>query len=397
MATVRAGSALDDSLAEDLATLDRAGLRRALFKFDQRSGAEVMVDGKPVIDFSSNDYLGLASDARIAHAAAEALRADATGGAAARLISGNHPLHEQLEQELAGFKGAEACLLFGSGYLANTGAIPALAGRRDAIYADELNHASIIDACRLSRAEVHIIPHQDVQALADALANTAHKYRRKLIVADGVFSMDGDLFPLKDVVPLARSYDAAIYIDDAHATGVLGQNGEGTAAHFGVDHDIDVKMGTLGKALGTVGAFVAGSSVLRDYLINRARTFIFTTATPPALAAASIAALKIAREEGWRRERLFNNARRLADGLRAIGRELPERAPGHIVPVAIGDAESTVVIGRALRADGFLVGAIRPPTVSLGSSRLRLTVSAAHTDDQIDRIIAALEQYLPSP
>jgi 8-amino-7-oxononanoate synthase len=386
-------SPLEESLAADLATLDRAGLRRFLAPIARRRGAEVLVEGRPAVDFSSNDYLGIASDPRVDRAAIDALDDEAFGGAAARLISGNHPLHEQLEREIASLKGTEASLLFGSGYLANIGALPCLTGSRDVIYADELNHASLIDACRLSRAEVRTYPHNDLKALRGML-HSEPRARRRLIVADGVFSMDGDILPLDEILPIAREVGAALYVDDAHATGVLGENGRGTAEHFGLDGEIDVTMGTLGKALGTVGAFVAGSDTLRSYLMNRARSFVFTTATPPALAAAAIAGISIARQEPERRTRLMENSTRLAAGLRAIGCSLSHDLAGHIIPIPIGDAGRTVAIGGALRSEGFLVGAVRPPTVPLGGSRLRITLSAAHTEEQIDGLLSALERHL---
>lgn len=365
---------MDAALAADLATLDRAGLRRTL-----------RAHGPDVIDFSSNDYLGLASDPRLVAAVNDALREGVLGAGAARLISGNHPLHEALERELAAFKQAEAALLFGSGYLANIGAIPALVGRRDVIYADALNHASLIDGCRLSRAEVRTFPHLDLAGLAEMLDADRGKFRRRLIVVDGVFSMDGDLFPLCELVNIAQAYDAWTYVDDAHGAGVLGENGRGSAEHWKVEGQIDVVMGTLGKAFGVAGAYVTGSRVLIDYLINRARAFVFTTAQPPALAAAASAALRIVRNEPELRVRLRRNSARVRSALGVSGP--PE---GHIVPVVIGESDATMRVGAALRARGILVGAVRPPTVPLGTSRLRITISAAHTDADIDQLLRAL-------
>jgi len=390
-------TSLDDVLRGELAEMERAGLRRSLRRVEHRRGAEAVVDGRAAVDFSSNDYLGLASDPRIAEAAARALRDAGTGAAAARLISGNHPLHDELERELARFKRAPAALLFASGYAANTGAIPALVGRGDAVYSDALNHASLIDGCRLSRAALRVFPHGDVGALEAMLRADAGLFRRRLIVADSVFSMDGALFPLDALAEVARRHGAWTYVDDAHGTGVLGDGGRGAVERWGVEGRIDVVMGTLGKALGTAGAFVAGSATLCEWLMNRARPFVFTTASPPALAAASLAALGIAREEPWRRERLRTNARRLRAGLDALGRPAPGEADGHIVPVLTGGAEATVRAGRLLLERGFLVGAVRPPTVPPGTSRLRLTLSAAHTPEQVDGLLAALAEVLPSP
>jgi 8-amino-7-oxononanoate synthase len=386
---------LDEVLANELDKLSRAGLRRTLRAVHGRSGAHVVVAGQPVADFSSNDYLGLASEARVAAAAIAALGDDATGAAAARLISGNHPAHEMLERDIARFKQTDAALLFGSGYLANTSVIPALAGPRDAIYTDALNHASLIDGCRLSRAEVRVLPHRDAAAFGAALGADRGRFRRRLIVVDGVFSMDGDLAPLGQLTAVAREHGAWMYVDDAHGTGVLGTHGRGTAEHFGVEGSVEIMMGTLGKALGVAGAYVAGSRPLIDYLANRARGFIFTTGSPPALAAAAAAALRIARAEPERRSRLRTVARRLRDGLAALGRDCPGLPDGHIIPVAIGEAGETIRIGATLAARGFLVGAVRPPTVPIGTSRLRITASAAHTDIQIDGLLEALAATLP--
>jgi 8-amino-7-oxononanoate synthase len=361
---------------------------------ERRSGVELLVDGKRVVDFSSNDYLGLAGDPRIGCAAARMLESGSTGAGAARLISGTHPIHVELERELAAFKGTEAALLFASGYAANTGAIPALVGRRDVIYADELNHASLIDGARLSRAEIRVFPHRDIASLRSMLRTDAGKFRRSMIVVDGVFSMDGDIFPLADLVPLAREFNSWTYVDDAHATGVLGARGRGSAEYCGVDGQIDVVMGTLGKALGTVGAFVCGSEVLVEYLLNRARAFVFTTASPPAFAAAAIEALRIAQAEPWRRERLLAIARRLRNALGHSGPMADGGPHHHIVPILLGGAERTSMVGRALYDAGYLVGAVRPPTVPMGQSRLRITVSALHESHHVDGLVAAIRAVL---
>jgi 8-amino-7-oxononanoate synthase len=384
---------LEEALEAEVRSLERAGLRRRLWEVERRRGAEVRREGRPLVDFSSNDYLGLASDPRVADAVADALRDAGVGAAAARLISGNHPLHEALERELARFKRAEAALLFGSGYLANCGALPALAGRGDVLYSDALNHASLIDGCRLSRAETRVFPHADLDALEGMLREDRGRFRRRWIVADAVFSMDGDLFPLGRAVEIARRHGAWIYLDDAHGTGVLGADGRGAAEHWGVEGEVEVTLGTLGKALGGSGAFIAGSRTLREWLLNRARSFVFTTGTPPALAAGTLAALRIVEGEPGRRARLREHARRLRRGLRALGREV-EDGPGHIVPVRIGDARRCVQVGQALAERGFLVGAVRPPTVPEGTSRLRITLSSAHTPEQIDGLLGALGETL---
>jgi 8-amino-7-oxononanoate synthase len=388
-------SSLDVKLREHLDALDSEGLRRSLRRVDRRSGAIIHIGESSYVDFASNDYLGLASDPRIAEAATAALQIDSTGSTAARSICGNHAVHEELERSIALYKGTEAALLFTSGYAANLGAIPALIKKGDAVYTDRLNHASLIDGCRLSRAEVRIFPHRDLATLKRMLAKDTG-FRRKMIVVDSVFSMDGDLFPLDDLVEVAQENGAWTYVDDAHATGVLGEKGTGSVEHFGVEGKIDVVMGTLGKALGIAGAFIAGSNTLIQFLINRARSFVFTTASPPAMAAATIEAIRIAREDAWRREKLRENGERLR---RALGNLLPDASFGssaypHILPVIVGSSKQVVQVGAELQSRGFIVGVVRPPSVATGTSRLRITSSALHTDDQIDTLAHHLTQIL---
>ena len=381
---------LDRVLADELRALDEAGLRRALRPHASRRGAILHEGGRALVDFASNDYLGLASDPRLARAACAALEQAGTGAGAARLITGHHVLHEQLEAALARFLGVERVLLFSSGYLANTGTIPALVGQGDAIYSDRANHASLIDGCRLSRAEIHIIPHADIAALEQALEQTGGRYRRRLIVVEGIYSMDGDLYPLGALPDLARRHDAWTYVDDAHGIGVLGATGRGAVELSAVRGAIDVWMGTLGKALGTAGAFVAGSATLIEYVMNRARSFVFTTGSPPALAAAALEALEILVREPERRCRVADNARRLRAGIAKLGRSTAGPDTGHIVPFLIGSNDDTMRAGAALRSAGFWAGAVRPPTVPAGTSRLRLTVSSSHTEQQIDALLEAL-------
>ncbi len=382
--------AMDDVLSDELEALQAAGLRRTLRAVHQRRAGTVSLRGERIADFASNDYLGLAADPRVARAASAVLQAEGTGAASARLISGHYPIHETLERAIAAFKRTERALLFPSGYMANIGAIPALVGRGDAIYSDALNHASLIDGCRLARADCHVFPHRDVGALRTLLEAHRGRYRRVLIVVEGVFSMDGDLFPLDELVPLAREFGAWTYVDDAHGTGVLGATGTGTIEHFGLTGQIDVTVGTLGKALGTSGAYVAGSLQLVEYLTSSARSFIFTTGTPPALAAAALEALRIAEVEPWRRQAVLARATQLRERLRAGGREVPGAADGHIVPVIIGDAMSTMALVTDMRRRGFLVAGVRPPTVPHGTSRLRISLSAAHAPELVDMLAAAL-------
>lgn len=383
-------AALDDSLR----ALDAAGLRRALRQVQQRRAGTVLLGHERVADFASNDYLGLAADPRVARAAQAVLQAEGTGAAAARLISGNHPIHEALEHTLARLKGCDFTLLFPSGYMVNIGAIPALAQHGDVIYSDSLNHASLIDGCRLSKADVHVFPHNDLDALGRMLASERSRFRRALIVVEGVFSMDGDLCPLDHLVPLARRYGAWTYVDDAHGTGVLGATGAGTLEHFGVAGQVDVVVGTLGKALGTVGAYVGGSRELVEYLVSTARSFIFTTGSPPAMAAATLEALRIAEVESWRRDAVRERSRRLRTRLIAAGLQIDGPEDSHIVPVVIGDAVKTMAAAGELRRRGFLVGGVRPPTVPIGTSRLRVSLSSVHAVELVDALAANMIEVL---
>ncbi|MEP6833339.1 MAG: 8-amino-7-oxononanoate synthase [Gemmatimonas sp.] len=381
---------MNSTLDDELLALQNAGLKRALRPVTQRRSGTVQIDNDRVADFASNDYLGLAADPRVARAATAVLQAEGTGAGAARLISGHHPIHEALENEIAAFKHCERALLFPAGYMANVGTIPALARGGDVIYSDAHNHASIVDGCRLSHATKRIFPHGDVDALRHMLQADRGQFRRSLIIVEGVFSMDGDTFPLDDLVPLARVFNAWTYVDDAHGTGVLGRTGRGTSEHFGVSGEIDILMGTLGKSLGTVGAYVAGSRSLIEYLISNARAFIFTTGTPPAMAAATLEALHITRSEPWRREAVRDRAQQLRDRLREGGRPIVGMSNGHIIPVTVGDPVLTMAIVRDLRRRGFLVGGVRPPTVPAGTSRLRISVSALHPPELVDTFAASL-------
>lgn len=384
------------SLRSELDALAQHAMLRQLRTVEHRKGASIELEGRAVLDFSSNDYLGLATDPRLAARARAAFATPHVGATASRSLGGNHAPHDQLEAALAALKGTEAALLFSTGFAANTGILPALAGRDDVIYSDALNHASIVDGCRLARATTRIVAHCDLSALEQQLSADEGKYRRSLIVVEGVFSMDGDLYPLAELVPLAERFDAAILLDDAHATGVLGPNGRGSAEHWGVEGAIDVTVGTLGKAFGTSGAFVAGSETLRTHLLNRARSFIFSTGTPPSLCSVTLEALAIAASEPDRRTRLFEAARHLRNGMARLGLMPATDGPGHIVPIVLGDPARTMAIGRALFERGYLVGAIRPPSVPTGGSRLRITVSAAHTEGDIDGLLAALAETLRS-
>lgn len=397
MPSMTRSPALDDHLARSLAALDRAGLRRVLTRMEARHGVSLLVQGRPVIDFSSNDYLGLASDPAVVDSLRRGLLEGEVGAGAARLISGNRLEHDALERELADFKGAASALLFGSGYLANLGTLPAVADQGDGIYADELNHASLIDGCRLSRATTLVYRHADPGALRAHLAESAHRFRRRWIVTDGVFSMDGDIAPLRDLLTLAREYEAWVYVDDAHGTGVLGEGGRGTVEHCGLCEDPpEVVMGTLGKALGVSGAFVTGTDTLVEYLRHRARTFVYTTGTPAPLARATRTALAQARTRPDLRETLRESVSRLRRALAERGIAVGGDPATPILPVHIGGSEATAALGSALLSRGFLVGAIRSPTVPVNQARLRITVSAAHTGPQLDALAEVLGELLPA-
>jgi 8-amino-7-oxononanoate synthase len=380
---------LDDALAEDLRVWSASGLERTLSPQWQRRGAEVETRTGRAVDFASNDYLGLATDSRLVAAVQHTLATESLGATASRLIAGDHPEHQALERDLASFFGAPAALVFNNGYAANIGAIPAIVGAGDIILADAFNHASLIDGCRLARATVHVYEHGDMTQLRALLATHRGGARHALIVTDGLFSMDGDLANVPDIVALAREFDAWTYVDDAHAVGTIGERGRGSADYFRMNRDVDITVGTLGKAFGTAGAFVYGSEVLCRHLLNHARSFVFSTAMLPAQAAASRVALSIALAEPERRARLRANVHRTRTRVAAAGATLTGIPESQIVPVLVGDATEAMRLGAALRGQGILVGAVRPPTVAHGGARLRISVSAAHTHAQIDQLALA--------
>ncbi|MEW5791571.1 MAG: 8-amino-7-oxononanoate synthase [Pseudomonadota bacterium] len=382
---------LDAALAPELARLEALRLRRRLQPMDAVDGASLRVAEAALLSFSSNDYLGLARDSRLQAALCEGTVRDGVGSGAAHLLGGHRGVHQALEEALAAFVGREAALLFGNGYLANLGMIGALAGRGDTIFADRLNHASLVDAALLSRARLLRYRHADLQHLEDLL-KTAPARGRRLIVTDGVFSMDGDVAPLAELAELARRHRAWLVVDDAHGLGVLGPEGRGSVAAAGLDDAaVPVLMGTLGKAFGVYGAFVAGSRILVDTLLQRARTYIYTTALPPALAHATLTALDCVRGESWRRERLREHVHALRAGLAGLPWTLlPSDTP--IQPLLVGGADAAVALSEALRARGIYVPAVRPPTVPQGTARLRITLSAAHTAADVERLVRALRE-----
>lgn len=372
-----------------LEELRRAGLLRELRTVDSAPGARVHLEGREVLLLCSNDYLGLAGHPSVRAAAAEAAHRWGAGAGASRLVSGNLALHDRLEAELAAFKGTEACVLFGSGYLANTGVIAALAGRDEVVLSDARNHASIVDGCRLARAETVVYDHADLDALAAALRRAGG--RRSLIVTDAVFSMDGDLAPLEGIVELARRHGARIVVDEAHATGVVGPGGRGLVAELGLEREVDVVVGTLGKALGSYGAFAACTRQMAAYLLNRARTAIFSTALPPPSAGAALEALRLVREGPALVQRLHANARTLRNALAAQGLRIGSGHPTMpIVPLVVGDPHAAMALCEAALAGGVFAQAIRPPTVAPGTSRLRLVATAAHEPADLRTAAATL-------
>ena len=369
-------------LSERLTGLRRAGLERRMRTVEGAQGPRVKLDGAEVLLLCSNNYLGLADHPRVREAAAEAAQRFGAGSGASRLISGTMTLHGKLERRLAEFKGTEAALLFGSGYLANTGAIAALAGHGGVVFSDELNHASIIDGCRLSRAEVFVYRHRDLEHLEYGLNQAGA--RAELIVTDGVFSMDGDVAPLVELAELARRRGCRLMVDEAHATGALGPGGRGSVAAAGLSGEVDVVVGTLGKALGGYGAYVCGSAELVDLLVNVARPFIFSTAPPPPSVGAALAALSLLTDRPGLVEQLRRNAATLREALGTAG--LPVGASRtQIVPVVVGDARRAVALCERALDGGVFAQAIRPPTVPEGTSRLRLTVIANHRADELQR------------
>jgi 8-amino-7-oxononanoate synthase len=376
-----------------LADLDAKGLRRSLEPIGPAQGPVVDVEGRRLVNLCSNDYLGLAFDERLREAAAAAALAEGAGSGAARLVAGDLPIHGRLERALADFHGAERALLFNSGYHANAGIPPALVGRGDAIFSDVLNHASIVDGAILSRAELVRYRHADVGELADLLART--KARRRLVVTDAVFSMDGDAAPLAEIAALCDRHGAMLYVDEAHAVGVLGPTGAGLAEAVGVKDRVDVEMGTLGKALGSFGAYAAGEARLCELLVSRARTFVFTTALPPAACGATLAALAVVRGDPARRARLHARCDRMRAGLTRLGFDV-SRVVSPIFPVILGSEGRALAAARALRERGYFVRAIRPPTVPVGTSRLRVALSAALTEPQLDGFLDALAEVLPT-
>ncbi|HIJ86468.1 MAG TPA: 8-amino-7-oxononanoate synthase [Desulfuromonadales bacterium] len=370
------------TVQDELEEIKNRGLLRRTRVINGRQSAHVTCNGHDVMMLCSNNYLGLADHPALAAASIAAIEQYGTSSGASRLVSGTMALHERLEQAVAAFKGSEAALVFNSGHAANTGIIPALVGKGDVVFSDRLNHASIIDGILLSGARSVRYPHNDHAALAVLMEKhlNEHATGRCLIVTDGVFSMDGDIAPLTELVALKHAHGALLMVDDAHGCGVLGEQGRGSAELSGVGKDIDIQMGTFGKALGSFGAYAAVSAELRDLLINRARSFIFSTSLPPAVLAASLAAVELVQtQEGDRlRRQLAGNARFFRNSLADAGFSIPAGTT-QIVPIVIGSADTTMQFSEALLVEGYFAQGIRPPTVPVGTSRLRFTLMATHS------------------
>jgi len=367
-------------IEERLDDLRDEGLYRRMRLISGPQGPRVLLDGKPVVLLCSNNYLGFADHPRVREAAADAAMRYGVGAGASRLVSGNMTVHRRLEERLAEFKGFPRCVLFGSGYLANAGIVGALAGDGDVVFSDELNHASVIDGCRLARSKTFVYRHRDTEHLEWGLAQAAG--RGSLIVTDGVFSMEGDIAPLEEIVELAGRYDARVMVDEAHATGAIGPGGRGSVAAAGLEDEVDVVVGTLGKALGAYGAYACCDATMAKYLVNTARTLIFSTALPPPVASAAIAALDLLMTQPRLVERLQSNAElmRAELGARGLASTASET---QIVPLVIGDAADAVAASERALESGVFAQAIRPPTVPEGTARLRLAVMSSHTKSEL--------------
>ncbi|MFH0966591.1 MAG: 8-amino-7-oxononanoate synthase [Methanobacteriota archaeon] len=368
--------------------IHESGRYRQLRLVEQTSGPEMIMNGKKFLNFASNNYLGLANHPVICQRAAESIATWGVGSGASRLITGNTTLHEELEKKIADFKKQESSVLFNCGYMANVGGISALAGKDDIIYSDTLNHASVIDGARLSKANISVYDHGDTRDLEAKIRASGKE--GGLIVSDGVFSMDGDIAPLPELTEIASQYECALMIDDAHGTGVLGKTGRGVCEHFNLYEGVDLHMGTLSKALGSEGGFIAGSDILADLLRNVARPFIFSTALAPSSVAAASAAIDVLREETWRVRTLSENSRYLREGMRSIGLTVPDGITP-IIPVIVGQNKDTISFSSILEQEGIFSPAIRPPTVPEGLGRIRVTTMATHTREHLDQALSSFE------
>ena len=378
-------------LSDQLNQWRQEGTYQRLRVLESESAAESRFDGKNVINLASNNYLGLTTHPKLREAALEATRKYGVGSGAVRTISGTMSLHMQLEERIAAFKNVEACVVFQSGFAANAGTVSAILGQEDHIISDELNHASIIDGCRLSRAKIHVFPHKDFAAADRILADLDSVPGRKLLITDGVFSMDGDIGPLPGLVAAAEKHGAIMMVDDAHASGVLGRNGRGTIDHFGVHGRVHVQVGTLSKAIGVLGGYVCGSRDLIEFLYHRARPFLFSTSHPPSVAASCIAAFDVLENEPERIQALWDNTKYFKVGLTSAGFDTG-MSETPITPVIVGEARTAHELSRLLFEEGVLATGIGFPTVPKGKARVRTIVTATHTRQELDRALDAFQR-----
>ena len=379
-------------ISDELIKIKDSGLYRNLRAVENAQDTHIEIEGKTYLSFCSNNYLGLANHPSVIEAVKGAVDVYGWGAGASRLVSGNMTLHETLEKEISKFKIKDASIVFPTGYMANLGVITSLVSNGDLVICDRLNHASIIDGCRLSGADFRVYAHCNMEKLENILKKST-MYNRKLIVTDSVFSMDGDLAPLPDIVKIAAKYNAMLMVDEAHGTGVFGQNGRGVAEHFNLCKEVDIVMGTLSKAIGSLGGYVSGDIDLISYLRNKARSFMYTTALPPAVCAASIAGIKLIQEDPSLRESLWHNVSFIRDKLKSLKINTLS-FESQIIPVLIGDALTADNISKLLYEKGILIPAIRPPTVPANSSRLRMTVMSTHTEGDLERLLQVLSEVL---
>ena len=381
-------------ISDELIKIKESGLYRNLTAVENAQDTHIKIEGKTYLSFCSNNYLGLASHPSVVAAVKDAVELYGWGAGASRLVSGNMTLHETLENEISKFKKKDAAIVFPTGYMANLGVITSLVSNGDLVICDKLNHASIIDGCRLSGADFRVYAHCNMEKLENILKKSA-KYNCKLIVTDSVFSMDGDLAPLPDLVKIAAKYNAMLMVDEAHGTGVFGENGRGVVEHYDLGNEVYVVMGTLSKAIGSLGGYVSGDIDLISYLRNKARTFMYTTALPPAVCAASIAGIKLIQEDPSMRVSLWNNVRLIKDKLNSLNINTIS-SESQIIPILIGDAKKAVKVSKLLYDNGILIPAIRPPTVPANSSRLRMTVMSSHTKHDLERLSQTISDVLDS-
>jgi len=384
----------EDRFQQELLRLQQEQLLRTPRNVQPLPNGRILVDGQKRIDFSANDYLNLALHPRLFQAATEVAKVYGCGARASALVTGHTHWHQKLEQQLAAFEQTESAVLFPTGYAANLGVISALVGKGDTIFCDRFNHASLVDGCRLSGARLRIYRHDQLDILEREL-NKAQGESKRLIVTDSVFSMDGDAAPLSELCDLTEKYAAELLVDEAHATGILGERGSGYCERLGLEERVRYRIGTLSKALGTLGGFTVGTEAYCSWIWNHAREQIYSTALPPMICAAAVMALQLIQQEPWRRRALHQRCQQLREGLIELSLQGPERSIGPIIPVIIGDAAKTMQAAGQLQQLGFEVAAIRPPTVAAGTSRLRISLSCAHSEEDVTALLEALQQVLP--